>query len=291
MKGIILAGGSGTRLYPATKVISKQILPINDKPMVYYPLSVLMMAHIKEILIISSERDLPLFKELLGDGKELGLSLSYAIQKEPNGIAEAFKIGEDFIANSPVALILGDNIFYGSDFSKFLIDKKNKNSGATVFGYEVSDPERFGVIEFNKNKEVLSIQEKPKFPRSNFAVVGFYIYDSKVAEYAKLLKPSKRGELEITDLNKIYQKKGKLKAEILEKGFAWLDTGTANSLLEASQFVNIIEKRQGIKVGCIEEVAYRNGWINKKKLKTIADSLPSPGYGEYLLKLAKKKTI
>lgn len=291
MKGIILAGGSGTRLYPVTKAISKQLLPVHDKPMIYYPLSVLMMARIKEVLIISSPRDIPTFKELLGDGSNIGISIEYAVQDNPNGIAEAFLIGEEFINNEPVSLILGDNIFYGYDFSKFLLNKKNVNSGATVFGYEVSDPDRFGVVEFDKSKKVISLEEKPKHPKSNYAVVGFYIYDKKVVEYAKKLKPSARGELEITDLNRIYLKNGNLNVATLGKGFAWLDTGTAKSLLEASQFVNIVEKRQGIKVGCIEEVAYRNHWISKKQLKVLAKSLPSPGYGQYLIDLAKAKDI
>ncbi len=290
MKGIILAGGAGTRLYPVTKAISKQLLPIHDKPMIFYPLSVLMMARIKDIMIISSPDDLPIFKNLLGDGSQIGINLNYAEQKSPDGIASAFIIAEEFIGKDQVCLILGDNIFYGYDFSKLLVEKvKNTKKGATIFGYEVSDPERFGVIQFDKNKKALSIEEKPKKPKSNHAVVGLYIYDNKVIKHAKSLKPSKRGELEITDLNRIYLESNQLSVSTLGKGFAWLDTGTPESLLEASHFVNIIEKRQGIKIGCIEEVAYRNQWISKKQIMKISKNMHNSDYGKYLEKLAKIK--
>lgn len=290
MKGIILAGGSGTRLYPVTKAISKQLIPINDKPMIYYPLSVLMMARIKEILIISSPEDMPSFKRLLGDGSSLGLSLTYIEQPKPDGIAKAFILGEEFIKNDQVTLILGDNIFYGYDFSKLLVDNVRSNKkGATIFSYEVSDPERFGVVEFDKKGNALSLEEKPKRPKSNHAVVGLYIYDNKVVEYAKKLKPSPRGELEITDLNKKYLQLNQLSVATLGKGFAWLDTGTPESLLEASHFVSTIENRQGIKVGCIEEAAFKNHWISKKQLKEISKDMQSTSYGKYLEKIIKKK--
>ena len=290
MKGIILAGGSGTRLYPVTKAISKQLIPINDKPMIYYPLSVLMMARIKEILIISSPEDMPSFKRLLGDGSSLGLSLTYIEQPKPDGIAKAFILGEEFIKNDQVTLILGDNIFYGYDFSKLLVDNVRSNKkGATIFSYEVSDPERFGVVEFDKKGNALSLEEKPKRPKSNHAVVGLYIYDNKVVEYAKKLKPSPRGELEITDLNKKYLQLNQLSVATLGKGFAWLDTGTPESLLEASHFVSTIENRQGIKVGCIEEAAFKNHWISKKQLKEISKDMQRTSYGKYLEKIIKKK--
>ena len=290
MKGIILAGGSGSRLAPLTDILSKQLLPINDKPMIYYPLSVLMMARIKEILIISTPRDLPFFKKLFGSGEHLGMKLSYEIQNQPNGIAEAFLIGEDFIDGNDVALVLGDNIFYGYDFSAFIKQEaKNKKKGATVFAYEVSDPGRFGIVEINSKGKAISLHEKPKNPKSNLAVVGLYIYDNKVTKYAKKLKPSKRGELEITDLNQIYLKNNQLNVAKLEGGSAWLDTGTHSSLLEASQFVDTIEKRQGIKIGCIEEVAYRNGWISKKNLKNISEKYRNNQYGKYLKKIVEEK--
>jgi|TARA_B100001059_G_scaffold160519_1_gene160046 glucose-1-phosphate thymidylyltransferase len=286
MKGIILAGGSGTRLHPVTKAISKQLIPINDKPMIYYPLSVLIMARIKEILIISTPEDLPSYKRLLGDGSSIGLSLSYIEQPEPDGIAKAFILAEEFIKNDQVTLILGDNIFYGYDFSKLLVDNvKNIKKGATIFSYEVSDPERFGVVEIDKKRNVLSLEEKPKRPKSNQAVVGLYIYDNKVVEHAKKLKPSARGELEITDLNKKYLQLNQLSVATLGKGFAWLDTGTPESLLEASHFVSTIEKRQGIKIGCIEEAAYKNHWISKKQLKKISEGMRNTSYGKYLEKL------
>ena len=286
MKGIILAGGSGTRLHPVTKAISKQLIPINDKPMIYYPLSVLIMARIKEILIISTPEDLPSYKRLLGDGSSIGLNLSYVEQPEPDGIAKAFILAEEFIKNDQVTLILGDNIFYGYDFSKLLVDNvKNIKKGATIFSYEVSDPERFGVVEIDKKRNALSLEEKPKKPKSNQAVVGLYIYDNKVVDHAKKLKPSARGELEITDLNKKYLQLNQLSVATLGKGFAWLDTGTPESLLEASHFVSTIEKRQGIKIGCIEEAAYKNHWISKKQFKKISDDMLYTSYGKYLEKI------
>ena len=290
MKGIILAGGSGTRLNPITKSISKQLIPVHDKPMIYYPLSVLMMARIKEILIISTTEDLPSFQRLLGDGSQIGLNLSYVEQPKPDGIASAFILAEEFIQNDEVTLILGDNIFYGYDFSKLLIDNfKNVKKGATIFSYEVSDPERFGVVEIDEKRNALSLEEKPIKPKSNNAVVGLYIYDNKVVNLAKKLKPSSRGELEITDLNKKYLELKQLSVATLGKGFAWLDTGTAESLLEASHFVNIIEKRQGIKIGCIEEVAYKNHWISKRQLKKLSREMQNTNYGKYLEKIIESK--
>jgi glucose-1-phosphate thymidylyltransferase len=290
MKGILLAGGSGTRLYPVTKAISKQLIPINDKPMIYYPLSVVMMARIKEILIISTPEDMPSFKRLLGDGSKIGLDLSYIEQPKPDGIAKAFILAEEFIGDDQVTLVLGDNIFYGYDFSKLLVDNfKSIKKGATIFSYEVSDPERFGVVEIDKKNNALSLEEKPKKPKSNNAVVGLYIYDNKVTDYAKKLKPSARGELEITDLNRRYLQQKQLNVATLGKGFAWLDTGTPESLLEASHFVSTIEKRQGIKIGCIEEVAYMNQWISKRQLKEIAEEMQNTSYGEYLKKIVKKR--
>jgi len=291
MKGIILAGGEGSRLFPSTRSISKQLLPVYDKPMIFYPLSVLMMAGVKEILIISTPRDLPIFKQLFGDGGDLGIHIYYKEQPKPDGIASAFIVGKKFIGDSNVALILGDNIFYGYDFSRILKDNKNvTNDGARIFGYKVSDPERFGVVAFDGNGKVTSIDEKPTNPKSNYAVVGLYFYDNNVVKIAEKVKPSKRGELEITDVNRAYLKKGKLKVVKLEDGFAWLDTGTHNSLLEAGQFVSTIEKRQGLKIGCIEEAAYRNGWVSKKQLKIISDKYYSnTSYGEYLKKLIAKK--
>ncbi|MBN2693282.1 glucose-1-phosphate thymidylyltransferase RfbA [bacterium] len=288
MKGIILAGGAGTRLYPATKIITKQLLPIYDKPMIYYPLSTLMLAGIKEILIISTEQDIPTFIELLGDGSQIGLSISYKTQKEPKGIAEAFIIGEDFIGDSDVCLILGDNIFYGDKIVNLLEKAKVKNRGATIFGYYVADPERFGVVEFDKDLKVISIEEKPKEPKSNYAVVGLYFYDSSVVQIAKTMKPSKRGELEITDVNKIYFEMGKIDLEIFGRGFAWLDTGTHDALLDAANFVRTIEKRQGLKISSIEEIAFRKGYISKEQLLKLAEPLDNSGYGLYLRKIAKE---
>ena len=290
MKGIILAGGSGTRLHPVTKAISKQLIPINDKPMIYYPLSVLIMARIKEILIISTPEDLPSFKRLLGDGSKLGLNLNYIEQPKPDGIAKAFILAEEFIGKDQVTLILGDNIFYGYDFSKLLADNvKNIKKGATIFSYEVSDPERFGVVEIDNKGTAISLEEKPHKPKSNNAVVGLYIYDNKVIDYAKKLKPSPRGELEITDLNNKYLQMRQLNVATLGRGFAWLDTGTPESLLEASHFVNTIEKRQGIKIGCIEEAAYKNQWISKKQLKNITSEMNNTSYGKYLDKIIKNQ--
>ncbi len=290
MKGIILAGGAGTRLFPITKIICKQLLPIYDKPMIYYPLSILMLAKIKDILIISTPKDLPRFQELFGDGSGYGINLYYAEQPEPRGLAEAFIIGEDFIGKDTVCLVLGDNIFYGHGLSEILVNTKKeveKNGGAVVFGYYVNDPERYGVVEFDKNGNVLSIEEKPKKPKSNYAVTGLYFYDNDVIEIAKNVKPSWRGELEITDVNNEYLKRNKLKVKLLGRGFAWLDTGTHLSLIEASEFIATVEKRQGLKIACIEEIAYLNGWISKEQLKKLAKPLIKSGYGEYILKLVK----
>lgn len=285
MKGIILAGGSGTRLHPLTKVISKQMLPIYDKPMIYYPLSVLMLAGIREILIISTPYDLPLFQQLLGDGKQLGCSFSYSVQETPNGLAQAFVIGEKFIGKDKVALILGDNIFYGSGFGG-LLEQCTNPDGGIVFGSYVNDPERYGVIEFDRTtKEVLSIEEKPVNPKSRYAVPGLYFYDNEVVNIAKAIKPSARGEYEITDINLEFLKQGKLKVMLLNRGIAWLDTGTFSSLMQAGQFVQVIEERQGLKIGCIEEIAYKKGFITAIQLKELAQPLLKGGYGEYLLKI------
>lgn len=284
MKGIILAGGSGTRLYPITKGISKQIMPVYDKPMIYYPLSVLMLAGIKEILIITTPEDAAQFKRLLGNGEELGCNFSYAVQEKPNGLAQAFIIGEEFIGDDKVALILGDNIFYGSGFSK-LVQSFNNIDGAAIFAYEVNDPERYGVVEFDDNFKALSIEEKPTSPKSNYAVPGLYFYDNEVVNIAKNIKPSPRGEYEITDVNKVYLNNGKLKVGVMNRGVAWLDTGTFDSLSDASEFVRVIEKRQSQKIGCIEEVAYRMGFIDHAQLMKLADYYSKSGYGNYLKKI------
>jgi glucose-1-phosphate thymidylyltransferase len=286
MKGIILAGGSGTRLHPVTLAVSKQLMPIYDKPMIYYPLSILLLANIREVLIISTPHDLPLFERLLGDGSQIGCKFEYAVQEVPNGLAQAFVIGEKFIGNDSVALILGDNIFYGTGLHKTLLEANNPEGG-TVFAYHVQDPQRYGVVEFDKNNKVISIEEKPQQPKSNYAVPGVYFYDNSVVEVAKNLKPSTRGEYEITDVNKEYLKRGKLNVSILNRGTAWLDTGTFQSLMQAQQFVQVIEERQGLKIGCIEEIAYIKGFINANQLKKIATPLLKSGYGEYLMNLIK----
>lgn len=286
MKGIILAGGSGTRLYPLTKAISKQIMPVYDKPMIYYPLSILMLAGIREILIISTPRDLPVFKELFGDGQQLGLSLEYAVQESPRGLADAFIIGDKFIGNDRVALILGDNIFYGQSFSKLLREVAEREEGATIFGYYVRDPREYGVVEFDENGRALSIEEKPENPKSNYAVPGLYFYDNEVVEIAKNIQPSARGEIEITAVNNEYLKKGKLRVETMGRGFAWLDTGNHDSLLDATNFVAAFQKRQGLYISCIEEIAYKRGFINKKQLLELAEPLMKTAYGQYLVEVA-----
>lgn len=285
MKGIILAGGSGTRLYPLTKYTSKQALPVYDKPMIYYPLSTLMLADIRDILIISTPRDLPTFESMLGDGSNFGIKLSYAEQPSPDGLAQAFIIGEEFIGKDSCAMILGDNIFYGNGLSKMLKQAAARETGATVFGYYVDDPERFGVVEFDKHGNAVSIEEKPKEPKSNYAVAGLYLYDNKVTEYAKQITPSERGELEITDINKLYLREGQLHVKLLGRGYAWLDTGTIDSLLDAAEFMNILEKRQGIKVCIPEEIAYKNGWISGEQLDEIIAEYGKSGYGTYLRKV------
>lgn len=286
MKGIILAGGSGTRLYPLTKSISKQLLPVYDKPMIYYPMSTLMLAGIKEILIISTPEDTPRFEQLLGDGKELGLTLSYKVQESPDGLAQAFIIGEEFIGDDSVALVLGDNIYYGHGFTDLLQKAASLDTGSTVFGYHVHDPERFGVVEFDQQQNVISIEEKPKVAKSNYAITGLYFYDNRVVEFAKSLKPSSRGELEITDLNKCYLEDNSLRVELLGRGFAWLDTGTHESLLEASTFIETIERRQKLKIACLEEISYRMGYISKEQLIDLAQPSKKNAYGQYLLHVA-----
>ena len=287
-KGIILAGGSGTRLYPITKGVSKQLLPIYDKPMVYYPLSVLMLAGIREVLIISTSEDIDGFKRLLGDGAQFGIQLEYAVQPSPDGLAQAFIIGEDFIGNSNVCLVLGDNIFYGQGFTPMLRQAVASQKGATVFGYQVKDPERFGVVEFDEQKRAISLEEKPKQPKSHFAVTGLYFYDNDVIQIAKQVKPSERGELEITTVNQMYLERGDLNVELLGRGFAWLDTGTHASLLEAAQFVETIEKRQGYKVACLEEIALNNGWLSKEQVLEIGQSMNKNDYGQYLISLVNE---
>jgi len=289
MKGIVLAGGSGTRLYPLTVGVSKQALPVYDKPMIYYPLSTLMLAGIQEILIISTPRDLPVFEEMLGDGRQFGLKLSYAVQEKPNGLAEAFLIGERFIGEDSVALVLGDNIFYGNALSTMLLDAAGVKSGAVIFGYPVNDPSSFGVVEFDRQGRVLSLEEKPEKPKSNYAVPGLYFYDNQVVDIAKHITPSKRGELEITTVNNAYLERGQLQVKLFPRGMAWLDTGTYDGLLEAARFVSIIQKRQGLYISCIEEIAYRRGYISKAELTHLAEPLLKTEYGQYLLRIAEEE--
>jgi len=291
MKGIILAGGSGTRLYPLTKIISKQLLPLYDKPMIYYPLSVLMLSGIREILIISTPQDIGLYEKLLGNGKQIGLNFSYAIQDEPKGLADAFIVAEDFIGKDKVALILGDNVFYGQNFIEKLKNAVSREKGATIFGYYVNDPKKFGIVEFDRHRNVISLEEKPKYPKSNYAIPGLYFYDNEVISIAKNIKPSNRGELEITSVNNVYFKKGKLKVELLGRGIAWLDTGTCSSLQKAANFVETIQTRQGLYLACIEEIAYRRGYINKEQLLKLAEPLCKTDYGRYLKKIAEEAGV
>lgn len=287
MKGIILAGGKGTRLYPMTKVVSKQLLPVYDKPLIYYPLSILMLAEINEVLIISTPNDTPIYKELLGDGSRLGITIEYAVQEEPKGLAQAFIIGEEFIGNDSVCLILGDNVFYGQNFPNMLLNAKAKKSGATIFGYPVKNPKSFGVVEFDNNGKVISIEEKPENPKSNYAIPGLYFYDNSVCQIAKSIKPSKRGELEISSVNSVYLEKGQLDVTLLGRGMAWLDTGTPEGLLKAAEYVQTIQSMQGLYISCIEEIAWRKGFITTEKLKELGEELKSTEYGQYLINLAE----